>query len=148
MGPTDLIKSSRYQSISGVKLPESLKCNFKGVINAERRVGSTHPAAVALARALVHAEDADILTLSVQANLQERKATQVKRDGTSSTVHPFCDLQAAEALMRLIFPHLRRAETPPKARCLLPPDEMLHMSSAEYSAFFYWNIGKRVIHCE
>lgn len=74
MGPGDLIKSARYQSISGVKVPESLKCNFRGVINGERRVGSTHPAAVALAGALVHAEDADILTLSVQANLQQRNS--------------------------------------------------------------------------
>lgn len=49
--------------------------------------GSTHPAAVALAGALVHAEDADILTLSVQANLQQRKATQVRRDTSGSMIH-------------------------------------------------------------
>lgn len=77
-GPQDLIKSVTYQSVSGRKAPESLKCNFRGVIKAERRVGSTHPAAVALAGALVHAEDADVLTLSVQAHLQQREATQVK----------------------------------------------------------------------
>lgn len=91
MGPRDLIKSVCYQSISGVKVPESLKSNFRGVINAERWLGSTHPTAVALAGALVHAEDADILTLSVQANLQQREATQVRRHRTGSMTHPFTE---------------------------------------------------------
>lgn len=44
------------------------------------RVGSTHPAAVALAGALVHAEDADILTLSVEANLQQRERSHAGED--------------------------------------------------------------------
>lgn len=58
-------------------------------------VGSTHPAAVTLAGALVHAEDADILTLSVQANLQQRKDTQVRRDRTGAMIHPVTDLQGS-----------------------------------------------------
>lgn len=62
----------------------------------------------------MHAEDADVLTLSVQADLQQREATQVKRNKTGSILYPFADLPDLKGAALFFLLHENSIDFPEK----------------------------------